>query len=273
VGLFAAASLAASCGSVEPQVAGESSSAETARFEMVMTRTDMSGRIVLTGLADYGRRIGMFRTAMLEGADTGESYNGNATQGDEVRIFGDASYVQWTVKDDRTYWVEEMEEFGGYPTEAIVSFPGTDLDPAEAYSLIVSAGRGRETLGEEVVRGQVTTHYRMDVDPELLAKRIEGLDLSDPIGKKPFAIDLWADADQRVRRLRIREEMDQGEFATMTHEFFDFGVRVEVERPTEDVISAERLDELTTPSDTEMRELCEEEIPKEVCAEAEKEGE
>ena len=276
-GLLAVALLATGCGStVESPGSGESSSADTSRFEMVMTRTDMRGKMVLTGLADYRRRNGVFRTAFADGADPGESYNGNATPGDEARIFGNTSYVQWTVKDDKTYWVKEVEEPGGYPDETISPFPGTGLDPKQAFQLIRAAESDSKNLGEEDVRGAPTTHHRIEVDPKELAEHLPAErkpDLEDPTQSEPFPVDVWVDDEDRVRRLLIRDEMAGGDSMTITTEFFDFGIEVDVDRPSDDVISSERLDELTRPSESEMRALCEEELPEEECAQMEKESE
>jgi hypothetical protein len=269
--------LATGCGStVESQGSGESSSADTSRFEMVMTRTDKRGKMVITGLADYRRQKGVFRTAFGDGADPGESYNGNATPGDEVRIFGATAYAQWTVKKDKTYWVKQVEETSGYPDETISPFPGTTLDPKQAFQLIRAAESDSNNLGEEDVRGASTTHYWIQVDPKKLAEHLPAErkpDLEDPAQSEPFPVDVWVDDEDRVRRLRIRDEMAGGDSMTITTEFFDFGIEVDVERPSDDVISSERLDELTRPSDAEMRALCEEEIPEEECAQMEKESE
>lgn len=272
-GLLALALLATGCGStIDAQGSGESSSADTSRFEMVLTRTDMRGKVVMTGLADYRNDRGVVRTQFADGADAGESYNGNATPGDELRIFGDTSYVQWTVKDDKTYWVKEVEEPGGYPDETISPFLGTGLDPKQAFQLILAAKGDSKILGEEDVRGAPTTHYRIQVDPKKLGEHVPAErkpDLEDPTQARPFPVDVWVDDVDRIRRLRIRDEMTGGDSMTTTTEFFDFGVEVDVEPPSDDVISSERLDELTRPSDAEMRALCEEEIPAEECAQME----
>jgi hypothetical protein len=262
--LLALVLLTTGCGSVDSAGPAESSSADTARFEMVMTRTDMRGRMVISGVTDYPRRRALLQTSFEGGADPGESFNGLGEPGDELRIFGNTSYTQWTVRGDKTYWVEETEEPSSSPSEVIVPFPGSRLDPARAYELIQSAGDEVKELGQEAVRGEATTHYRITVDPTALPER--ALDET-----KPFPVEVWADADDRLRRMRVTDEFLDGS-ATITYEFFDFGVEVDVERPTQDVISSERLDELTRPTDEELRELCEEEIPEDVCAEAE-EGE
>jgi hypothetical protein len=241
----------------------DSGSADTARFEFVLTRTDKQGRVVMTGVADFPQRSAAFRTSFEEGADPGESYNGLATPGDEFLVFGDTSYTQWTVREKDTYWVKSTEES---PSGAV---PGLGPDPKTSYELILAAGDEPERVGDEEVRDTPTVHYKVNVDPAKLAERMAFLDVSRP---SAFPVDVWVDADERVRRLRVTEKFEGGS-TTLGYEFFDFGVEVDLERPTDRVISETRLDELTRPSAEELRELCEEEIPEEVCAEAEKEGE
>jgi hypothetical protein len=261
----ALASVLAGCGGVE-DAANDEPTAETVRYELVLTRTDKRGRMVMSGVADYVARRAVVRTSFEGGADAGESFGGEAVQGDESRLFADASYSEWSV-GPKDYWVREpTDDEGGYPSEVIAPDPGRDLDPKESLALILDAGGEPGDLGGEIVRGEETTHYRIEVDPKLLSDRLPPPDRLDPAAMEPFGVDVWADSEDRLRRLRITDEMAGGESMTLTYEFFDFGVEVDVDRPTDRVISSERLDELTRPSDEEMRALCEEEIPAEECA-------
>ena len=243
--------LLAGCGSQPGATEGET--ADSSRFELTITRTDREGRLVVTGAYDYRRRQGSMR-ARLEGTDDAE---GDVAT--EVRFFGKRYYSEqeW---EGKTYWVVDMEDEGvGYPDEVIVPFPEADVDPKESLALILAAGE-EEDRGESDVRGAATTHYRVKLTPENLSRELDGRRLDETGG--PFAIDVWADDARRVRRIRLVEEGT----ATLTYDFFDFGVAVDVERPPADrIVSQREFDRLTEPTEKEQLELCMEELPKDEC--------
>jgi hypothetical protein len=241
----------AGCGS-QPPVGEGGEEADTARFELVMTRTDKQGRLVMSGSYDYARRQGSM-TAKLLGTEAAET-----DVPTEVRFFGDRYYSEneW---EGKTYWVAERDDDGtGYPSEVIVPFPGSDLDSRRALELILAAGEEKE-LGDEEVRGTAATHYRVKLDPKALSRELGGRPLDEEDG--PFAINVWADDAGRVRRIRLEEET-----ATLTYEFFDFGVSVDVERPpTDQVVTGAEFERITEPSPEEELELCMEELSKDEC--------
>jgi hypothetical protein len=251
----------AGCGS-GPTVSSDGETANSARFELVMTRTDKQGQMVMSGSYDYGRKQGSM-SARLVGAE-----EANDDVGGEVRFFGDRFYSEEEA-EGKTYWVVETEEPVAYPNEAIVPFPGAGIDPQQALELIRVSGGELENLGAAEVRGAATTHYRIEVDPKQLAEHLSPgrrLAHGDPSQDKPFAVEVWADEAGRLRRIRIRDEMVDEDSVTETYEFFDFGAPVDVERPPADqVVSYDEFDKLTTPTDDEMMELCAEELPKEEC--------
>jgi hypothetical protein len=268
---------AAGCGSASGSGGGaEPASAETSRIEVVMTRTDKEGRMVMKGLLDYGRDVGEIRVE-LEGAAKEIPMAGEkGEQGDELRIFERTSYAEWKVQG-REYWVSATEEPSTYPNEMIVPFPGTsDLDPRQAVSVILDAGEHVAAPAEDEVRGVPTTHYHVMVDPKKLARVLPGEERpnsDDPTQADGFPVEVWTDDEERARRIRIRDEMTGEDSMTLTYEFFDFGVKVDVRRPPEDeVISHEQLDRMIEPTPDEMRELCREELPEEECAQLEGEG-
>jgi hypothetical protein len=206
--------------------------ADTARFELVMTRTDRPGRLVLKGSYDYAREQGSL-TSKLEGTE------GAGTDiPSEVRFFGDRYYSE-SAWEGKTYWVADEDDLGiGYPAEVIVPFPGADVDPKASLELILGAGEEQER-GQEEIRGTATTHYLVRLDPADLSRELDGRPLDPEAG--PFPVDVWADDAGRVRRIRMVEE----ETSTLVYDFFDFGVSVDVERPPADqVVTQAEFDRL-----------------------------
>ena len=219
------------CGSdAPPGDAGKT--ANTARFEFVLTRTDRPGRLLMSGSYDYTTKEGSL-TVKLDGTEELED-----DVPTEVRFFGERYYSEqkW---EGKTYWVAETEDVGiGYPEELIVPFPGSDVDPTRALDLILAVG-DEEELGDEEVRGSATTHYRVKLDPKDLSRELGGRPLDEAGG--PFPVDVWADDEGRLRRIRLVEE----ETATLLYDFFDFGVSVDVERPPADqVVTQAEFDRL-----------------------------
>jgi hypothetical protein len=268
---------AAGCGSAATEEAGtEPSSGNTSRVEMVWTRTDEQGRMVMSGVADYGRDAGVFRVQLQGAAEEIPQAGSNGEQGDELRVFGNTSYAEWTI-DGRDYWAEAPEEPSTYPDELIVPFPGNGrLDPERAATLILDAAQRIADPVDDDVRGAPTTHYRVMVDPKKLARLLpedRQPNSDDPSLTDVFPVDLWVDEQERARRIRIQDEMTGDDSMTVTYDFFDFGLEVDIRRPPEEqVVSEEELSQMTEPTPEEMRELCLEEIPEEECAQMEKEG-
>jgi hypothetical protein len=266
----------AGCGSGTAQEAStQSPSADTSRVEMVLTRTDKQGRMVMSGLADYDRSSGVIRVKLEGAAEEIPEAGSKGEPGDEVRIFGNTSYAEWTI-DGKEYWAKATDEPGALPDEVIAPSPGAALTPKEAVALILAAGTQTSKTVEDEVRGTPTTRYRVIVNPRKLVDVLppgRRPDLSDPGVTKRFPVEFWEDEQKRARRIRIRSDMYGGDSMTVTYEFFDFGIEVNVARPPEDkVLSQEELDRMTEPTPEELQELCREELPDEECARMEKVG-
>jgi hypothetical protein len=256
----------AGCGSASAPT--EDGAADTWRFELVITRTDREGRLVMSGSFDHARATGTL-TAKLFGTEAADT-----DVPTEVRFIGDRYFTQEEF-EGKTYWVEEKSEPAVYPNEAIVPFPESGLDPKQALELIRASGDKLQQLGQADVRGTQTTHYRIEVDPERLREHLppgRRLAQGDPEQDRPFPVEFWADDAERLRRIQIHEGIVGGDSGTLTYEFFDFGVGVDVDRPPSDqIVSRVEFEELSTPTDDEMLELCMEELPKEECEQMHKE--
>ena len=112
-------------------------------------------------------------------------------------------------------------------------------DPTQQLALLYGA-RDVEELGEEDVRGDAATHYRVAIDlraaiedgPEDLGPSLEPL--VDLVGDDGLPADVWVDEDGLVRRFVYRYEAGAesgGSSATFSAEYFDFGVEVVAEPP------------------------------------------
>jgi hypothetical protein len=133
--------------------------------------------------------------------------------------------------------------------QAMQSDPGAASTGSLEYLRGVSPD-GVEEIGEEDVRGEPTTHYRADVDVDTLAKKLRDTTMSsdareflrkglDALDDKTFTIDTWIDHDGRVRRQQYDQSMTangQSVRTAMRLEYYDFGVKVDAEKPAADEV-------------------------------------
>lgn len=167
---------------------------------------------------------------------------------------GRDTYLRLPVDGERS-WVRLSA------TEDDAVGPGTTApgltNPAAALALLQVLDGLPEARGEENVRGQPSTRFRVLVD---LDRAVEGLsgraeDVARALralrGSNRLPMDVWLDADDRVTRLRyaVRPELPGlGAIVVISDlELYAFGTDVDIEtpRPSEIVdIPADRLREL-----------------------------
>ena len=186
----------------------------------------------MSGAYDYRRREGSV-TAELEGTEDADTDTPT-----EVRFFGDRFYSEmpW---EGKTYWVFDTEDRGiGHLDQVVVPFPGGELDPKEALRAILARGNPDE-LEREDLRGTSTTRYRVRLEPKDVSSELGGRPIDVEAGQ--LEAEVWGDDADRLRRIRIADQD-----ATLTYEFFDFGVDVDVERPPQDqVVTPAEFDRIT----------------------------
>ena len=235
---------------------GENSAAvESARFEMTMAIGDTPFMTVEGEMGNGTSRQStkMSMPAVLDGEGLDEELpeadipflSGDMTM--ETIVTADASYVRGSLvgmmagffgsdgsTTDQWYRIELPSDADGSVAEEFGTFeagPGTAQLLAGAYGDIT-------TVGTEDVRGEGTTHYRVDIDPSKLTDD----SLDDLIGDAAFPLDVWIDAEGIVRRTVMEVEWPDmaGEpgSATVTFEMFDVGADITVEVPAD----AETLD-------------------------------
>jgi LppX_LprAFG lipoprotein len=112
-----------------------------------------------------------------------------------------------------------------------------DANPGGVLDSLRGAG-DVEKVGADTLRGVETTHYRATIDPqkaianapaELQEKAKAGL---AELGG-PFPMDVWIDGDGQTRKISADIDAATGK-VSMTLEYYDFGVDVDVTAPPAD---------------------------------------
>jgi hypothetical protein len=272
----------AACGGTTTSDGLEDAAKETAesssRIEMTYETTDGTMRGSMTGAFDYAADRAIVTEVEFAESELLE----DEPQPTEVRVVGGADYLRYEV-DGKTYWVKEQADRGGDPFALLFPIPGGAQDPSDVFAMVLRASDKIENIGLERVRGDEATHYRATVELRELAKEVPEGERDEFLdGMKAGAtlpVDLWVDTESRLRRIGIREEFTEDISMRMSFELFDYGVDVDVEPPPADqVITHERLDELTGEgwteyADEDLKAFCREEAPKgeadQICEETE----
>ena len=119
------------------------------------------------------------------------------------------------------------------------------LDPRQFLSFLRGVAGDVRTVGKERVRDADTTHYAATIDLASLAARASSADDRDTSSAaqrvfgnmRSVPVDVWVDGKQRLRKFAMAASFDgqsavsAGTLATVTMEFYDFGVPVHVEAP------------------------------------------
>jgi hypothetical protein len=210
-------------------------SKETARFELESRTTGGGVNLTITGSGHIDLK-------------TGAGTFDLTTSGRKVH----------TLSDGKTAWLrmEGLEQVtpGGKPwvavdaEEARAQGGGSGADQL-GYLQGLSASSGVRRVGEQDIRGEHTTHYKLDLDvAELQARVPEGLRQSiAPLraaGLTTVPAEVWLDDDGLPVRYVIRFDIS-GVTSTTTMDFSDFGSRVSVDPPPAgDVYTASSAAEL-----------------------------
>ncbi len=124
----------------------------------------------------------------------------------------------------------------------------TKTAPSDVFELLKAVSGPIEAVGSEDVRGVETSHYRTTLDaakitelvPDAQRQSLGGLDETLQSALSELPLEIWIDADQRIRKLSIELAAKQpllGEAnARLTVEVFDYGQPLELELPPADQI-------------------------------------
>jgi hypothetical protein len=121
-------------------------------------------------------------------------------------------------------------------------------DPTAFFKLLADPDEVR-TIGDERINGTSTTHYRVKLDPRRIAELgAKTLGTTLPPGAadriKNLHMDVWLDADNRPRRMRMEIKQD-GVSVGMTFDITDYDGPVTVTEPAPaDVTTVATLAEL-----------------------------
>jgi len=169
---------------------------------------------------------------------------------------GDTVYLRFPLMakelPDGKSWIKgdakELAAQSGGGLGQFGSFAGTD--PRDTFSYLKAVSGSIETVGGETLRGTDTTHYRATIDvakaTEMLpAEQQTGLGSLDAIfgqaGLSAIPLDVWLDAEQRVRKLEMAFEMaapgaDEKARTAMTIELYDYGEPLDISLPPADEV-------------------------------------
>jgi hypothetical protein len=112
-------------------------------------------------------------------------------------------------------------------------------DPSQTLAML-KASADAHPIGYDHIRGVFTTHYKLDIDLERLAKENKSLrKMVDTVrqvtGTTSYPAEAWVDDAGRVRRMKIDMSFNSpagGAFTmSMTEDLFAFGTKVRVRPP------------------------------------------
>ena len=115
-------------------------------------------------------------------------------------------------------------------------------DPSQALDLLQGASDDFEEVGQEEVRGELTTHYKGTVDLEKVAEEAPAdvqeqyRKLSELTGDKKVPMDVWIGDDGLVRKIAFTQAVPNGGSVKMEEELYDFGTDEQVEVPSDDAV-------------------------------------
>lgn len=148
--------------------------------------------------------------------------------------------------------VAEAEATGGVPVSP------SSVDPRALLDFLYGVAGGVEEVGTEDVRDVATTHLRAEVTPDDIAgavpeadrARVEAmLDALVAADVPAFPLDVWVDAQGRVRRVQAAYEVPASATGaaedlttSLTVDYFAFGEDVAIEVPAgDDVVDGTEL--------------------------------
>jgi hypothetical protein len=166
--------------------------------------------------------------------------------------------VQMDVIGEGTTMYMHSSEFGSLPDGR--KWMGLDLslgeesdspiplnaDAQEQLGLLAATTGGVQRLGREKVRGVPTTHYRGAIGVTEQAERLGELSAEELAERTeeegaPLRVEVWVDAHDLVRRMRVAQtqpQIDGNGTANMdmTMDFFDFGLEPQIDVPDSDEV-------------------------------------
>jgi hypothetical protein len=183
------------------------------------------------GSFDYARDVGEIKFVAIDESITSETPAPVA-----VRFIDRTVYTGWSFSG-KLRWQKEEEWEPTDPEELIVPFEGGPA-PDRVLELLLKTSKRTEIRGSEEIRGVKAKHYRLHVDGDAVLREYGIENALDDHDRSPLVVDAWFDDDNLVRRLIFPGEEEAGE--KVVFDFYDFGVDVDVEAPSQKEVIGER---------------------------------
>jgi len=259
-------------------VAQKSSAADSARFEMEL-KLEMPGlgdplRFTAEGGFDTLARRSQLDVDLSSvselfkslGSSLGGTITGDLGSSEDWKLEaiqdGETAYVHFPLLAKQLpagkTWVKgDAKELSSANTGQLGqfgSFAGTD--PRDVFGMLKAVSGSIEAVGSDTLRGVETSHYRATIDTAKLEQLVPadkrqslgGLDQSaKQAGVSEIPVDVWIDADQRVRKLAAdldAKEPSTGKAvnASLVVELYDYGTALDLKLPPPDqVVDASTL--------------------------------
>ena len=194
------------------------------------------------------------------GAGLGGQIQGDLGSPDDWKLEaiqdGDTAYIHFPLlakqlPAGKTWIKGDAKDLSGPGTGQlgqVGSLVGTD--PRSVFELLKAVSGSIEAVGSEKIRDVQTSHYRATIDPAKLQQLVPadkqqslgGLDqAANQAGLKELPVDIWVDAEQRVRKIAVDLDAKQPGSgvpikASLVAEFYDYGKPLDLQLPPADQV-------------------------------------
>jgi hypothetical protein len=208
------------------------------------------------GEFDYANRTG---TVSYDFSDLLASFGQTSSEPVEIRFLGDVFYMRFPLISQFLPGAKEWIEFD---VNSLGAESGIDLsqlqqlgqsDPSQALDYLRATGSVEE-VGSEQIDGFETTHYAGTIQLDAVVEQVpadqreavrKAIDqLKEQTGLTEIPVDVWVDGDGLVRKMSFTYtakvpvgDETQDASSTVTMEFSDYGVDVNVEAPPADEVT------------------------------------
>lgn len=225
--------VAAACG----DGSGSSGSGDAVRVATVARSTDAAGTARFeTTVTDGDGRSGFFSRGVVDFVRDRTSGENRSGSGEQQPVSHSITVDGVTYSDLRGPDSVPGKPWRGFRMLArrggLLASPSVG-DVTALVTNLDRAGGKAEVLGSEDVRGESTTHSRYTFDGGPQPREVAMTGSGYP---GPLVIDIWSDAQHRLRRFRVSQ--GPTEYAQVVDtEFFDFGVPADIEAPPPDQVA------------------------------------
>jgi hypothetical protein len=250
-------------------VAAKSSSADAARFAMEMKVTMPGTSKALAFSADGAFDTSAQRSEMtvdmaafadlfkMLGSSLGGTVTGDMGSADDWKLHviqdGKTAYIQFPLLTKqlpagKTWVMGDAKDLSQADAGGIGQFGSlAGTDPKDVFGILKAVSGSIEAVGTEEIRGVETSHYRATLDPVKIQKLMPSGSSLDGLGASAGTVDevpldIWIDADQRVRKLSVEAEQkqpgtDKTAKASLVLEVYDYGTSVDIQLPPADQVA------------------------------------